>query len=84
MAPSSKKSLTYLIYSIGTNSNVHVWVFQKIIQVNGEKQDTDIMNLFCFTLRDAISEWGEDFMQSHPSYIFLELEATFCKQYHTI
>jgi hypothetical protein len=32
------------------------------IQVNGEKWDVDIMNLFCFTLKDAISDWGENFM----------------------
>jgi len=59
-------------------------MFQKAIEANGEKQDVDIMTLFCFTLKDAILEWGENFMQSHPSYIFLELEATFCKRYHTI
>jgi hypothetical protein len=42
------------------------------------------MNLFCFTLRDAILEWGENFMQFHPSCTFLELEVAFCKCYHTI
>jgi hypothetical protein len=42
------------------------------------------MNSFCFTLRDAILEWGENFMQFHPSCSFMELEVTFCKHYHTI
>jgi len=27
-------------YFVGTNSNVHVWVFRKAIQANGEKCDT--------------------------------------------
>jgi hypothetical protein len=39
-----------------------------------EKRDVNIVNLFCFTLRNAILEWGESFMQSYPSCIFLELE----------
>jgi hypothetical protein len=40
------------------------------------------MNLFCFTLKDAILEcWGKKFMKSHPSCTFLELEITFCKCY---
>ncbi len=39
------------------------------------------MNLFYFTLKDVILEWGKKFMQSHPGYIFLELEATFYKWY---
>jgi len=38
------------------------------------------MNLFCFTLRDVILEWGEKFMQSHLGCTFLKLEATFCKR----
>jgi len=42
------------------------------------------MNMFYLTLRDAILEWGKIFMQFHLGYIFLELETTFYKQYHTI
>jgi len=42
------------------------------------------MNLFCFTLRDVILEWAEDFMYSHLGCTFLELEIAICKQYHTI
>jgi hypothetical protein len=26
---------------------------------NGDKRDANIVNLFCFTLRDVILEWGE-------------------------
>jgi hypothetical protein len=52
-------------------------MFQKAIQANGEKQDTNIMDLFCFTLKDVILEWGKNFMQSHPSCTFLELEVAF-------
>ncbi len=59
-------------------------MFWKAIQANGEERDADIVNLFCFTLRDAILEWSKKIMQSHSGYIFLELGAAFCKQYHTI
>jgi hypothetical protein len=45
-----------------TYLNTHVQVFQKTIHANGEKHDVDIMNLFCFTLRDANLEWGKKFM----------------------
>ncbi len=56
-------------------------MFWKEFQANGEKQDTEIVNLFCFTLRDTILKWGKKIMQSHRSYIFLELEVTFYKCY---
>jgi len=36
---------------------------------------------FCFTLCDAISEWGENFMIAHPVYKFEELEVTNSKHY---
>jgi hypothetical protein len=84
MAPSSKKLLSYPIYYVGTNPNVHVQVFWKTIQANGEKQDVDIMNLFFFTLRDSILEWGKKIMQSHLGCIFLKLKTTFYKCYYTI
>jgi hypothetical protein len=73
----TRKSLPYLIYTVGTDPNAHVRVFWKAIQANGEKNDADIVNLFCFTLRDAILEWGENFMQSHLKCSFAKLEATF-------
>jgi hypothetical protein len=34
------------IYIAGTNLDVHVHNFRKAIQVNGEKKDVDIVNLF--------------------------------------
>ncbi len=42
------------------------------------------MNLFYFTLRYVILEWGKKFMQFHSGCTFLELEAAFCKRYRTI
>ncbi len=59
-------------------------MFRKAIQVNSEKRNANIMNLFCFTLRDVISEWGKNFMYSHPGCIFLELEVAFCKHYRIV
>jgi hypothetical protein len=44
-----------------------------------QNQCFDIVNIFYFTLRDAILEWGQIFMQFHPSCNFEELEMAFCK-----
>jgi hypothetical protein len=44
-----------------------------------QNQCFDIVNLFCFTLRDAILEWGKIFLQFHPSSNFEELEMAFRK-----
>jgi len=80
----SRKSLFYPIYIIGTNLNVHVPVFHKAIQANGDKNDVDIINLLCFTCHDAISEWGENLMRAHLIHKFKELKAAFCKCYQKI
>ncbi len=61
------------------NFNANVRVFCKAIQANGEKNDVDIINIFCFTLHNAISEWGEIFMKAHLVCWFEELKAAFCK-----
>jgi hypothetical protein len=46
--------------------------------------DVEIINLFCFTLYNAIFKWGEKFMQVHPICKFEELEVTFCKCYQKV
>jgi hypothetical protein len=69
---------------VGIDPNAHVRVFQKAIQTNGERNDPNIINLFCFTFRDAILEWGENFMQSHLGCTFAKLEVTFCKRYQKV
>jgi hypothetical protein len=61
--------------------NAHVHVFCKAIQANGENNDVDIINLFCFTLHDAIFQWGENFMKAHLVCRFKKLEVVFCKCY---
>jgi hypothetical protein len=79
--PPSKKSLPYPIYIMGMDLDAHVLVFHKAIHANGKKNDADIVNLFCFTLHDAICEWGEKLMRAHLIYKFDELEVTFYKCY---
>lgn len=69
------------IYNVRSDPNAHVHVLQKAIEANGERNDLNIVNIFCFTLRDAILEWVENFMQSHLKCTFAKLEATFCKRY---
>jgi hypothetical protein len=49
------------------------------IKANGEIVEVDIINLFSFTFRDSIYEWGENYVPDHPSYIFEKLEQTLCK-----
>jgi hypothetical protein len=46
--------------------------------------DVSIINLFGSTLRDSISEWGENYAQDHPNCTFEELEQAFCKRFKII
>jgi hypothetical protein len=46
--------------------------------------EVDIINLFGFTLRDNILEWGNFFVQDHPNYTFKELEQGFCKCFRIV
>jgi hypothetical protein len=55
-------SLGIPIYTVEIDIDAHVWVFRKVILANGEKNDVDIINLFCFMLRYVILEWGEIFV----------------------
>jgi hypothetical protein len=54
-------------------------VFKKAIKVNGEIVEVNIINLFGFTLRGSIFEWGENFVQDHPNCTFEKVEQAFCK-----
>jgi hypothetical protein len=49
-------------------------VFKKAIKTNGETLEVDITNLFGFTIKDNIFEWGENYVQDHPNCTFQELE----------
>jgi hypothetical protein len=49
-------------------------VFKKAIKANGETMEANIINMFGFTLRDIIFEWGENYIQNHPNCIYEELE----------
>jgi hypothetical protein len=69
---------------MGMNFDVHVRVFCKAIQANGEKNDANIVNPFSFTRCDAIFKWGENFMRAHPVCKIEELEAAFYKHYSKV
>jgi hypothetical protein len=45
--------------------DAHIWVFKKIIKMNGETNEEDIISLFGFTLQNAISKWEEFFKTHH-------------------
>jgi hypothetical protein len=68
------QKLQYPTYVKDIDHDAHIRVFKKIIKVNGETVEADIINLFGFTLWDNILEWDENFVQDHPNYIFEELE----------
>jgi hypothetical protein len=78
------KKLQYPTYVKDVYPNAHIKVFKKAIKANGETMKVDIINLFGFTLKDNIFEWGENFIQDHPNCTFEELEQAFCKQFKTI
>jgi hypothetical protein len=73
--------LQYPTYVKDIDLDAHIRVLKKAIKINGERMEVDIINLFGFTLRDNIFEWGENYVQNHPNYIFEKLEQTFCKQF---
>jgi hypothetical protein len=74
--------LQYPTYVKYIDPEVHIKVLKKAIKANGEIMEADIINLFGFTLRDNIFEWGESYVQDHPNSTFKELEQTFCKRFH--
>jgi hypothetical protein len=78
------KKLQYPTYVIDIYPDAHIRVFKKAIKANGETVEANIINLFGFTLKDNIFEWGENYVQNHPNYTFEELEQTFCKQFRTV
>jgi hypothetical protein len=43
--------------------------------------EVNINNLFSFTLRNNILEWGENFVQNHPNCTFEGLEQAFYKHF---
>jgi hypothetical protein len=59
-------------------------VFEEAIKTNGETVEANIINLFGFTLKDTISEWGENYVQDHPNCTFEELEQAFCKRFKIV
>jgi hypothetical protein len=73
------RKLQYPTYVKDTDPDAHMKVFKRAIKANGETVEVDIINLFGFTLKDGVSEWGENIVQNHPNYIFKELEQAFHK-----
>jgi hypothetical protein len=39
------------------------------------------INFFCFTFRDIMSDWCNNYMRDYPNYIFVKLQLVFCKWY---
>jgi hypothetical protein len=68
LEPSTKPQ--YPTYVKDTDPDVHIKIFKKAIKVNGETMEVDIINLFGFTFRDNIFEWGEKCVQDHPNCTF--------------
>jgi hypothetical protein len=56
------KKQQYPTYVKYTDPNVHIIVFKKTIKVNGETMEVDIINLFDFSWKDNIFEWGENYI----------------------
>jgi hypothetical protein len=75
--PTSKLSyheFQYPTYVKDINLDAHIRFFKKVIKANAKTMEEYIINLFGFTLRDNILEWGENFVQNHLNYIINELK----------
>ncbi len=68
------KKIQYLIYVKDIDLDAHIKMFKKAIKANGETMEADIINLFGFTLKDSILEWGKNYVKNHPNCTFEELE----------
>ncbi len=66
--------LQHPTYVKDTDPKAHIKVFKSEKKTNGEMVESDIINLFDFTLRDSISEWGKNYVQDHPNCTFEKLE----------
>jgi hypothetical protein len=64
--------------------DAHYRIFKKTIKANGEMVEINIINIIGFILKDTIFEWGGNFVQDHPNYIFEKLKQTFHKQFKTM
>jgi hypothetical protein len=60
--------LQYPTYVKNIDLDVHIKVLKKTIKANGETMKANIVNLFGFTFRYSIFEWGENFVQNHPKH----------------
>ncbi len=67
-----------------TDQDAHIRVFKKAIKTNGEIVEANIINLFSFTFKNNIFEWGENYIQDHTNCTFEELEQTFFKRFRTV
>jgi hypothetical protein len=76
--------LQYPTYVKDTYLDVHIRVFKNAIKANGETMEVDIINLFGFTFRDNISEWGENYVQDHPNCTFEEFGTNILQVFRTI
>jgi len=54
--------------------NAHITILKKAIKINREIMEANIINMFGFTFRDNIFEWGENYVQNHPNCNFEKLE----------
>jgi hypothetical protein len=56
------RKLQYPTYVKYNDLDVHIRMFKKAMKANGEIMETDIINMFGFTLKDNIFEWGENYV----------------------
>ncbi len=76
--------LEYPTYVKDIDLDANNEIFKKTIKGNGEMVEINIINLIGFILKDTIFEWGENFVQYHPNYIFEKLEQAFHTQFKTM
>ncbi len=78
------RKLQYPTYVKDIDSDAHIRVFKKAIEAYGEMVEVDIINLFGFTFKDNIFEWGKNYVQDHPNCTFEKLEQAFCNWIKTV
>ncbi len=76
--------LNYLEHVKDSDPDAHVRVFKITIKTNSETHDAKFVNLFCFTFRNIVSNWCNNYMGNYLDCIFTKLQLDFCKTYRKV
>jgi hypothetical protein len=64
--------------------DVHVRIFKATIKANGETKNAKIINPFCFTFKDIMFDWCNNYIGDYLDCTFAKLQLAFYKRYKKV